>query len=261
MMINLDVIIPVYQTSYNDIKKCLDSILNQLNDSLQLYIQIYVIIDGDDNAINYINQYNHDGLLRHNVHLNIITNTSNKGVSYSRNKAIMMSSGEYILFIDSDDYLEEGSLQVLYDTINEYDTVSAIKLPIKIDVSNDIKMHDKYPILLEAVNSTCLGGLCINRSILRCIGYFSLDNVFKQYGGEEVPLLKILNQYFNYYIKIKNDSAGYVYQCMMSKAFNQLKESIYENKLNIPNEVRLKATLIEDDYNNSFLTIKQMMKR
>lgn len=71
MMINLDIIIPVYQTSYNDIKKCLDSILNQLNDSLQLYIQIYVIIDGDDNVINYINQYNHDGLLRHNVLLNI----------------------------------------------------------------------------------------------------------------------------------------------------------------------------------------------
>ena len=47
--------------------------------------------------------------------IKIIHNKKNMGLSYSRNKGLELATGKYILFVDSDDMLIEGSLSAMYD--------------------------------------------------------------------------------------------------------------------------------------------------
>ena len=89
MLKKLSIIIPAYNAE-NYIEKCLNSIEDK--DS----IEIIVINDGStDKTMEILNKYKN---------IKIINNT-NHGVSYSRNSGLKVASGKYIMFVDSDDYL------------------------------------------------------------------------------------------------------------------------------------------------------------
>lgn len=90
----ITVIIPFYNTEAH-IKKCLDSVINQ---SLR-EIEIICVNDGSmDSSIKIVNEY-----ARNDSRIRII-NQNNKGSGPARNLAISISDGEYLSFIDSDDY-------------------------------------------------------------------------------------------------------------------------------------------------------------
>lgn len=98
-MNSLTFIIPNYNSSLF-IEQCLRSIIN-LN--LEIYYEIIVIDDAStDNSVAAVNK-----LIESNPHIEItlITNSENKGVSYSRNVGINNARYEYISFVDSDDTL------------------------------------------------------------------------------------------------------------------------------------------------------------
>ena len=104
-MPKVSVIIPVFNVeSY--LSKCLESVLNQtLTD-----IEIICIEDcSTDNSTNILIDY-----AKIDDRIITIFNEENHGLSYNRNKGINAASGEYLLFLDSDDYLELDSLEFLY---------------------------------------------------------------------------------------------------------------------------------------------------
>lgn len=51
----------------------------------------------------------------------LVKNEFNRGVSYTRNYGINLSSGKYIIFLDADDLLHTRALEVLYATIKKQD--------------------------------------------------------------------------------------------------------------------------------------------
>lgn len=94
-MKKVSVIIPVFNQE-KLITKCLESIPKRKD------IEIIVVNDGStDKTIGYLNNYKR---FRYKD-LIIIDYGENKGVSYARNTGIEASSGEYLVFIDSDDYI------------------------------------------------------------------------------------------------------------------------------------------------------------
>lgn len=98
-MNSLTFIIPTYNSSLF-IEQCLRSIIN-LN--LEIYYEIIVIDDAStDNSVDIVNK-----IIKNNPHIEItlITNSENKGVSYTRNVGINNARYEYISFVDSDDTL------------------------------------------------------------------------------------------------------------------------------------------------------------
>ena len=103
-MIKVSVIIPAYNVK-KYIGRAIDSILRQ---SLE-EIEVIVINDGStDGTLNEINRiYKTDSRVR-------VIDSTNGGVSKARNTGIEMAIGEYILFLDSDDWLEKESLNELY---------------------------------------------------------------------------------------------------------------------------------------------------
>ncbi len=103
-MYKLSVIIPVYNVE-NYLKECLDSIINQTLED----IEIICIDDGStDNSPNILQEYQ-----KKYKRIKIITK-ENGGQASARNLGIKEAQGEYIAFVDSDDFIEAEMLEKLY---------------------------------------------------------------------------------------------------------------------------------------------------
>lgn len=116
--LKISVIIPVYN-SEKYIEKCLDSILNQSYKNFE----IIVINDGSkDNSKEILDKYQ-------NRYPNIITHIEqeNKGVAISRNYGIKIATGDYIAFIDNDDFIDENYLETFVNQLQDtrYDAIIA----------------------------------------------------------------------------------------------------------------------------------------
>ena len=104
-MIKVSIIIPVYNAS-KYLAKCLDSVLNQTLDM----IEVIAINDGSTDASKEIlDQYQ----AKYNSKLKVVHKT-NEGIGKTRNLGIGIAKGEYIGFVDADDYIESNMLEVMY---------------------------------------------------------------------------------------------------------------------------------------------------
>ncbi|MCI6847610.1 MAG: glycosyltransferase [Erysipelotrichaceae bacterium] len=104
-MIKLSVIVPVYNVE-KYINKCLDSLINQtLKD-----IEFIFVNDGSlDNSVKIIKEYQKkDKRIK-------LFNKKNGGQASARNLGLKKANGEYIAFLDSDDYVKEDMYEILYN--------------------------------------------------------------------------------------------------------------------------------------------------
>lgn len=105
-MIKVSVIVPVYNCE-NTIESCLESILNQTLDE----IQIIIINDGSfDNTNKILQKY----LNCYSNKIKLI-NKDNEGQGKARNIGIDLAEGEFITFVDADDTIELNMLKKLYE--------------------------------------------------------------------------------------------------------------------------------------------------
>lgn len=108
----IDIIMPVYNTPIDDLKRCLSSIERQ---SFKNY-KVYIIDDGSlDDVRSFLDEYVRD---KDEV---IVKHVVNGGVSRARNIGIDSSSAEYLTFVDSDDTLEENFLEEAFSLIKDND--------------------------------------------------------------------------------------------------------------------------------------------
>ena len=109
MPVAVSVILPVYNTSAF-LEHCVRSILNQTLKSIELII----VDDGSTNGSGRMaDEYASQDDRVHVIH------QENAEVDVARNLGITSAKGEYIAFIDSDDYADERLYEVLYHAIKE----------------------------------------------------------------------------------------------------------------------------------------------
>ena len=136
----ISVIIPVYNVEIY-IKKCIDSVLNQTFQNFE----IILIDDGStDNSGRICNEY----VLKDN-RIKVI-HQNNAGLSAARNKGIDVSSGNYICFLDSDDWYSNNALEEFINLVINYNAdISIIDIFNTIDDNaiyspkNQIKIYNK----------------------------------------------------------------------------------------------------------------------
>ncbi len=109
-MKKISVIIPVYNTE-KYLRRCFDSVIAQDYKNLE----IVIINDGsEDNSEQIINEYK-------NKYPELISyyKKENSGVADTRNFGIEKAQGDYIMFLDSDDYIDKALLKTLEEYVNK----------------------------------------------------------------------------------------------------------------------------------------------
>lgn len=110
--------VTIIVTIYNKekyIKKCIDSILNQTYKNLE----ILLINDGSkDNSLKIIRNYE-----KNNKNLIKILSHENHGLGYTRNVGLKAATGEYISFLDADDWIEKNYVETLVNKVGNNDIV------------------------------------------------------------------------------------------------------------------------------------------
>lgn len=106
-MKDISVIIPIYNAEAF-LARCLDSIL----DEKMISMEVILINDGSYDATSNICEYyqNQDSRI-------IYISQNNSGAVAARNKGIEIACGNYLLFVDADDYVSKGYVSSLYQTI------------------------------------------------------------------------------------------------------------------------------------------------
>ncbi|WP_164709417.1 glycosyltransferase family 2 protein [Enterococcus mediterraneensis] len=145
----ISIIVPVYN-SEKTIGRCIDSILNQKYKKLELIL----VDDGSqDGSLQICKEYkDKDSRI-------VIITQSNSGVSKARNYGMQVSSGEFLSFVDSDDYLEADFYQFLVTKLisSGVDVITLSKYTIKqsniLEEIIDSDMARRKLLLLELPTS------------------------------------------------------------------------------------------------------------
>ena len=116
MNYKVSIIIPVYNVE-KYIERCLESVLNQ---DFTEY-EVIIVNDGSTDSSGYIC----DKYARNNKNIRVI-HKINEGVSSARNLGIVNSKGEYIGFVDPDDFIDTNMYKLLYENAKENNSDIAI---------------------------------------------------------------------------------------------------------------------------------------
>lgn len=206
-MIKVSVIIPVYNVE-EYIEKCIKSIINQ---SLK-EIEIILINDGSpDNSQNIIDLYQK----KDNRIISIIK--KNGGQGSARNEGLRIARGEYIVFVDSDDWIDEKMLEVLYNKAKQDNC--------DIVVSNAYKVYGnrkvKYDMIMTSgendIDTYMLNGTgplakLIKRDLIIDNKLFFPEKIiYEDYAciplyGLFAKKISYVNKYFYYYLIRENST-------------------------------------------------------
>ena len=120
--IKVSVVIPVYNVE-KYIRQCLESVINQ---TLK-YIEIICINDGSkDNTLKILEEYSQkDSRI-------VLIDKENEGLSAARNQGTELARGEYISYIDSDDWVDTHYLEALYNAAKKYNSDVACSSIIRV---------------------------------------------------------------------------------------------------------------------------------
>lgn len=122
-MKRISIIIPIYNVEPYIIE-CLDSVRNQ---TVANVIEIILVDDcGTDNSVTLAEKWISDERLRGKGSLRLIHHDANRGLSAARNTGVKAATGEYLYFLDSDDYLVPTAMEHLLTLADKYGDVDLL---------------------------------------------------------------------------------------------------------------------------------------
>ena len=155
-MKKISVIVPCYNVE-KYVAKCLDSIINQTYKDLE----IIVVEDcSKDNTYEILKEYE-----KKDKRIKLIKNKKNGGLSFSRNAGIKASTGDYLSFIDSDDYIDLNFYELMINEIDSNNADIAIcNMKIVDEINDTISETECYSNhefnLLNVINNGLAASAC-----------------------------------------------------------------------------------------------------
>lgn len=136
-MNTVSVIVPIYNVE-NYLRRCIDSVVSQTYKDLE----IILVNDGstDNSGIICKDYIERDGRI-------IYIEQKNSGLSAARNRGIEKSTGKYLYFLDSDDYINKYTIELLMD--------AAIKNNVPVVVGNYENVYEEKANLDIRTNTQC----------------------------------------------------------------------------------------------------------
>ena len=223
----VSIIVPVYNVE-KYIQECIDSILAQTFVNFEC---ILVIDCSPDNCLSICNEY-----AKRDKRIKVINNESNIGASLSRKAGLDASIGNYILFVDSDDWIELSTIEKMYQkAINENCDIVHSRM-IKNIGRKELKdtsviIYDKNSIYKQLISSGEYSPSLCNKLVKRSI-YMKVIFPVYQYNEDRLIILQSIYyaekiEYiddFLYHYRMNPDSS-----CESDKSINKRCIDEYKN--------------------------------
>ena len=151
----ITVITPVYKVE-KYVEKCCRSLFGQPIKDVEF---VFVDDNSPDKSVDIINnvlaEYPH-----RKEHVKIIRHQINCGVAYARNTGLENATGEYIMYVDADDWLEPGAMQCIYEIIDAggYDIVGYDWF-LEFETNRRYLRQPSYNKVWECLNAMLAGEL------------------------------------------------------------------------------------------------------
>lgn len=163
-MPKISFVVPAYNVAPY-LSKCLESLLAQTEDS----IQILVVNDGSSDDTPYIAEH----IARTDPRVSVI-HQENAGVSSARNVGLAMATGEYVCFVDGDDWVESDMVERIFSYIKSKDFDIAI-FGMKFDFHDGsdslVKTYDQCPPFGIVEKGKLLSPLRVDHVFVNLLGY------------------------------------------------------------------------------------------
>lgn len=206
----VSIIIPVYNTE-KFLGECLESIIKQNYKN----IEIILIDDGSTDSSGKIcmEYMEKDSRI-------IVIRQKNSGVSCARNRGLEIANGEFVLFVDSDDFVQKNYVKELYDKIQKYDiAICGIGRFINGKKKNSFleqQEMNRDDLIIQTLESKFIGGYPVNKIFKKSIiDRFNIKfNENIHIGEDMIWILEYLNHcekgiYISeilYYYRLNDDS-------------------------------------------------------
>ena len=256
----VSIVVPVYNTKKEYLDKCILSLLRQTYKR----IEIIIIDDGSKReCANYCDKFSEK---YENI---IVLHKENAGVSSARNCAIKIAKGEYISFVDSDDWVDKDFIEnLVYKMEETISDMSIVNISIedgeerKDDrTKNKVYLIEQNNIFREILHNKNISGYLCNKMFKKSLIkeelneeiYYSEDFVFCAQYSENIKCAVYNNKkLYHYRQEGEHATADFTYNnriFSLLKAYeiiediymkNDIKEinSIYLNRLKIALNLR-----------------------
>lgn len=236
-MAKVSIIVPVYN-SESTLEKTILSVINQAYQNLELIL----IDDGsNDSSLDICQQY---ASVDSRV---IVKSQKNRGVSSARNKGLEISTGDWIYFLDSDDYINNDFFYKIYPFLNDdidiiqFGSVRKSRDQV-ISYRQSLKNKDKIIIknFPEFIKTSNIGALCVWLHVIKRSTIFQNNLYFREDMSHNEDML-------------------FMYDVLThSKKFLFLGEAIHTQVL-VPNSLS-RSPLNEIKVSNRLLLIDRMLE-
>ena len=237
-MKKVSIIIPVYNCA-EYLCECLNSVINQTFGIEN--IEVIIINDGStDDSNNIINSY----LKRYNDW--IFINQENKGVSAARNIGLDICNCDYIMFLDSDDYLDKNAVQQLYDSVTKNNNIQmSIGRMQAIDEKGFVNYYTD-----KIINKNMVTKYSKYKKIINVIGPCS-KLYRKKFIGKTRFILDVKHEdvYFSSYLILKN--------CL----FSINKNITYYRRIRKSENISITQNLTLDTLNDLIINYHQLLEK
>lgn len=263
------VIIPFYNTeTYLD--RCIKSVLNQTNQDFE----IIAINDGStDNSLDVANKYKDD--------ITII-NQNNQGLSIARNNGVAKSTGKYLIFLDSDDFLEphlfenidkvsKNNPDIIRYGLNEVKNNEVVNIPNT--AFNNLSGHEAFKLIIQDKYVEPAWLYAINKNFYNENNFTFMPNMYHEDFGIIPKVICLANKVtsinyngYNYTIRensIMNDNTKSLKKAndFMTQGKILLKESSFPKEYYsyIANSLISKAKTLSGNDKKEYIKILKKM--
>lgn len=260
-MYKVSILIPIYKVS-DFVEKCAESVFSQTFESIE-----YIFVDdcSPDDSVQKLNQVLERFPQRKKA-VTLLRNETNKGISYSRQRAFDTATGDYFLAMDSDDWIEPNMIETLYN--------KAVETNADIVISPYFEEYENGEFkIVEPMFSTnnkdliynAFMGFCsyCNKLISRKV---LIDNNIKtlkevSYADDLVVLVKLL-YYSARFAEVKNPLYHYVVYNQNSITKKKSNTKYVADQLVVVQEIErfLKSKSDFEDYREMLIELKSLRK-
>jgi len=170
----LSIIVPIYQVEYT-IRRCIDSIISQTFSDWELFL----IDDGSPDQCGVIcDEY---ALKDERIH---VIHQENRGLSEARNAGLKMAQGEYVTFIDSDDFISIDTLERVMSYTEKEPEVEIIEYPIMVHYGHyDAQEMVLAPVTYSDARSYWIDGQAYTHT-------YAANKIYRRYLFKDIAFPK-----------------------------------------------------------------------